>query len=158
MVYTLENIYEDFDMRSDLEISKKLFRDICSTFNIESINYILEGGKFKLGSNLSTISIIRLSRNNSKPMINWGESNKYKQELLDEGKKLYNHKTGEGHKWYIYYTDEDYCRYYWNKGKCKITNKSVYRFTPTRGYKGNREKLTSLLKTDELAYLKFKKY
>ena len=158
MNYTLEDIYEDFDMRSDLEVSKKTFRDICSTFNIEIINYILDGGKFNLGNNLSTISIIRLNRNNSKPVVNWGESNKYKKELLKEGKELYNSKTGEGHKWYIYYTDEEYCRYYWNKGKCKITNKSVYKFTPTRGYKGNKEKLTNLLQTDELAYLKFKKY
>jgi len=158
MIYNLPDIYNDFDMRSNIEISKKMHRDICSTFNIMIIEYILDGGKFNMGSNLSTISIIRLDRNNSKPMIDWGESNKYKKELLSSGKKLYNNKTGEGTKWYIYYTDEDYCKYYWNKGKCKVSNKSVYKFTATRGQKGNKEKLTSLLQTDELAYLKFKKY
>ena len=40
----------------------------------------------------------------------------------------------------------------------KVKNKSVYKFVPTRGLKGNKEKLTALLKEDELAYLKFKKH
>ena len=157
-MYTLEDIYIDFDMRSDVEIDKKLYRSICSEFNIMIIDYILEGGKLKMGNNLSTISIIRLDRNNSKPSIDWGESNKYKNLLLSQGKTLYNHETGKGEKWYIYYTDSEYCRYYWNKGKCKVSNKSVYKFIPTRGLKGNKEKLISLLQDDELAYLKFKKY
>ena len=157
-IYTLEDIYIDFDMRSDIEISKKLYREICSDFNIMVIDYILDGKRFNMGNNLSTISIIRLDRNNSKPAIDWGESNKYKKLLLKQGKKLYNSKTGEGERWYIYYTDSEYCRYYWNKGKCKVTNKSVYKFIPTRGVKGNKEKLISLLQNDDLAYLKFKKY
>jgi hypothetical protein len=38
-----------------------------------------------------------------------------------------------------------------------VPNKSVYKFIPTRGLKGNKEKLVELLQTDELAYLKFKK-
>jgi len=37
-------------------------------------------------------------------------------------------------------------------------NKSAYRFTPSRGLKGNKEKLTKLLKTNELAYLRFQTY
>ena len=77
--------------------------------------------------------------------------------LLKEGKDLYNSKTGKGENWYIYHTDPFYCKYYWRKGKCKIPNKSVYRFDATRGIKGNKEKLIYLLKNDELAYLKFKK-
>jgi hypothetical protein len=63
-----------------------------------------------------------------------------------------------GCKWHIYHTDEFYCKYYWRKGKCKVPNKSVYRFDATRGIKGNKEKLINLLKEDDLAYLKFKKH
>ena len=81
-----------------------------------------------------------------------------KKELLEEGQLLYSPKTGKGVKWHIYHTDEFYCKYYWRKGKCKIPNKSVYRFDATRGLKGNKEKLINLLKTDDLAYLKFKKH
>ena len=70
---------------------------------------------------------------------------------------LYNKETDTGVKWHIYYTDKDYLRYFWGKGKCKVPNKSVYKFIPTRGLKGNKEKLSLLLKEDDLAYLKFKK-
>ena len=157
MNYLLDDIYTEYKSEVNSPIDKELFRSICSEFNIEVIDYILEGHKVNMGNNLSSISIARVERNNSKPTIDWGESNQYKKELLDEGVKLYNNKTKEGTKWHIYYTDKDFYRYYWNKGKCKIPNKSVYKFIPTRGIKGNKEKLTNLLKQDDLAYLKFKK-
>ena len=157
MNYTLEDIYKDFDMRSDLEISKNIFRDICSDYNQSIIKSVLDGGIIDLGSNLATLSIARIKRNPSKPAIDWGESNKYREEVLAAGHELYDTNTGKGKKWYIYYTDAEYCRFYWNKGKCRVPNKSVYKFVPTRGLKGNKEKLVELLKTDDLAYLKFKK-
>ena len=111
-----------------------------------------------MGNNLSTISIVRRERDPRSPRVDWGESNKYKQELLDNGEEIYDHITELGKKWFIYHTDEFYCKYYWNKGKCKIPNKSVYRFDATRGLKGNKDKLIALLKEDDLAYLKFKKH
>ena len=157
MNYTLEDIYIDFDMRSNLELSKNLFRDICSSYNQEVVNALLDGQTIDLGNNLSSLSIARIKRNPAKPTIDWGESNKYKEELLAEGTELYNQDTNKGKKWHIYYTDADYCRFYWNKGKCKVPNKSVYKFVPTRGIKGNKEKLVELLKVDDLAYLKFKR-
>ena len=154
MNYTINDIYKSY---SDYNIDKEKFINICSEFNIMIIESILEGYKFNMGNNLSSISIVRLTRDPHKPTIDWGESNKYKKELLKEGKELYNLETDKGIKWYIYYTDTEYCRYYWNKGKCRITNKSVYKFIPTRGIKGNKEKLINLLKEDDLSYLRFKK-
>ena len=157
-MYNIKDIYEYFDSTSTIEVDKITFKSICSDFNMMIINYILDGGKFNMGNNLSYLSILRIDRNNAKPAIDWGESNKYKKELIEEGKELYNSNTGEGEKWHIYYTDSEYCRYYWNKSGCKVQNKSVYKFIPTRGLKGNKEKLTTVLKEDDLAYLKFKKY
>jgi len=157
MIYTLKNIYEDYSDTSDNTMDSNLFRSICSEFNMEIIDHILDGHSFNMGNQLSSISIKRVVRDNSKPTIDWGESNKYKQELVKEGKQLYDKQTDSGTKWYIYYTDDGYLRYFWNKGKCKISNKSVYKFIPTRGLKGNKEKLSSLLKNDDLSYLKFKK-
>ena len=133
MAYTLQDIYKEYTNTVSL-IDKKIFRDICEEFNMA-----------------------RKERDPRNPKVDWGESNKYKQELLEQGKKLYNAETGEGVKWHIYYTDGYYCKFYWRKGKCRIPNKSVYRFDATRGIKGNKEKLINLLKTDDLAYLKFKK-
>ena len=119
---------------------------------------LLEGKEFNMGNHLSTLSIVRRDRDPRSPRIDWGESNKYKQELLEEGQELYNSEINKGVKWHVYHTDEFYCKYYWRKGKCKVPNKSVYRFDATRGIKGNKEKLISLLKEDELSYLKFRKH
>ena len=157
MTHNLKEIYEDY-CKVNGDIEKTLFTDICHQFNIMIMDHILEGKEFNMGNNLSTISITRRDRDPRSPRIDWGESNKYKKELLEEDQKLYNSETGEGVKWHIYHTDEFYCKYYWRKGKCKVPNKSVYRFDATRGIKGNKEKLISLLKEDELAYLKFRKH
>jgi len=158
MLYTLKDIYQDYIKESKNYVDKSIYNNIVQEFNIMIIDYILEGKEFNMGNNLSTLSIIRRDRDPRSPRLDWGESNKYKKELLDEGKSLYNIKTGEGVKWHIYHTDEYYCKYYWRKGKCKIPNKSVYRFDATRGLKGNKERLIYLLREDDLAYLKFKKH
>ena len=155
MEYTISNIYENYD---DKDIEKSLFKDICSEFNMKIIDYILDGKEFNMKNNLSSLSVVRKDRDPRSPKVDWGESIKYKKELEKEGKKLYNSATHIGEKWHIYFTDDFYCKYYWKKGKCRIPNKSVYRFTPTRGLKGNKEKLITMLKKDDLAYLKFKKH
>ena len=155
-MYTVTNIYKDYH-KENTRVDKELFINICSDFNILVFEELLEGSIFNMGNNLSTLSIVRKERDPRSPRIDWGESNKYKQELLEEDQELYNSITGQGTKWHIYHTDEFYCKYYWRKGKCKVPNKSVYRFDATRGVKGNKEKLIYVLKTDDLAYLKFKK-
>ena len=158
MDYNINDIYEYYIKNYKDNIEKSLFRKICEEFNIEIIELILSGKSFDMGNNLSSLSIARIERDPRSPRIDWGESNKYKKELLEEDQDLYDNITGKGVKWHIYHTDSFYCKYYWNKGKCKVKNKSVYRFDATRGVKGNKEKLINLLKEDDLAYLKFKKH
>lgn len=158
MAYTLSHIYDAYSEEIESPVDKTMFKNICSDFNIMIVDHILEGKEFNMGHNLSKLSIVRMERDPRAPRVDWAESNKYKQELKDSGEKLYDKETGEGVKWQIYFTDEYYYKYYWRKGKCKVPNKSVYRFDATRGLKGNKEKLTKLLKGDDLAYLKFKKY
>ena len=143
MSYTLQDIYKEYVHAVEF-VDKKLFRDVCEEFNIEIIKDILNGNTFDMGNNLSTLSIVRKERDPRNPRVDWGESNKYKKELLEEGKELYNAETEQGIKWHIYYTDGYYCKFYWRKGKCRIPNKSVYRFDATRGIKGNKEKLINL--------------
>lgn len=158
MGYTLTHIYNDYKKYVENAVDSTTFKNICGDFNIEIMEYILEGKEFNMGYNLSTLSIVRMKRDPRSPRVDWSESNKYKQELKDMNEKLYDKDTEEGVKWQIYFTDEYYYKYYWRKGKCLIPNKSVYRFDPTRGLKGNKEKLTRILQKDDLAYLKFKKY
>lgn len=155
-MYNLKDIYRHYSETVSSPVDKTLHRDICEEFNIKIINHILEGGVFNMKSNLAYLSIRCIERNPRKPTVDWWESNKYKSELLAEGKQLYDSNTGEGEQWLIYYTDPWYCKFHWEKHKCKIPNKTAYRFTPTRGIKGNKEKLSKLLKTDDLAYLRFK--
>ena len=155
---TIKDIHKDYVKHVEDPIETRLFKQICEEFNMLIVDSILDGGEFSMGSNLSTLSIRRIERNPSKPTIDWWESNKYKQELLAEGRELFNADTGKGEKWFIYYTDPWYCKYHWQKSRCKISNKSAYRFTPTRGIKGNKEKLTKLLRDDDLAYLRFRKH
>ena len=157
-MYGITDIYNSYTETYSDEMPKDLFRSICSEFNISIIDYLLEGNKFDMGSNMSSLSVVRVDRDPRSPKVDWGESLKYRKELEADGSELYDSLTGKGEKWHIYYTDNFYCKYYWKKGKCRIPNKSVYKFTPTRGLKGNKEKLTNMLKLDDLAYLKFKKY
>ena len=157
-MHTIKDIHKDYVKHVENPIETRLFKHLCEEFNMQVIDMILDGKEFSMGNNLSTLSIRRIERNPSKPTIDWWESNKYKQELLAEGKQLYSAESGEGEKWFIYYTDPWYCKYHWLKSRCKVPNKTAYRFTPTRGAKGNNEKLTHLLKRDDLAYLRFKKY
>lgn len=157
MAKTLTDIYEYY-CESGCKVEKSIFKDICCEFNMEIIDVILSGKSFSMGNNLSSLSVVRMQRDPRNPAIDWGESNKYKDELLASGEEVYDKETGSGVKWHIYHTDDFYCKYYWNKGRCKVKNKSAYRFDPTRGIKGNKEKLTRLLKTDDLAYLRFKKH
>ena len=157
-MHTIKDIHKDYIKHVEDPIETRVFKEICEEFNMHVVNVILDGGEFGMGSNLSTLSIRRIERNPSKPTIDWWESNKYKQELVAQGKELYNAETEEGEKWFIYYTDPWYCKYHWQKSRCRIPNKTAYRFTPTRGAKGNKEKLTKLLKEDELAYLRFRKH
>jgi hypothetical protein len=155
---TIKDIQKHYKKHVEDPIETRLFKQLCEEFNMLVVDMLLEGKEFTMGSNLSTLSIRRIERNPSKPTIDWWESNRYKQELIAEGKKLFDADTGEGEKWFIYYTDPWYCKYHWQKSRCKLANKTAYRFTPTRGLKGNKEKLTKLLKDDDLAYLRFKKH
>lgn len=156
MQHTISHIYNDYTEAGNF-MEKSLFVAICSEFNMMIIDYILEGKEFNMGNRLSTLSVVRKARDPRNPAIDWGETNRYKAELIEEGVELYNSDTGEGVKWHIYHTDGEYCKYYWRKGRCTVKNKSVYRFDATRGVKGNKGKLITLLQEDDLAYLKFKK-
>lgn len=155
---TQTDVYDFYKEELQGELDWTKFREICDEFNQMVMDeIILKGGEFNMGSHLSSLSILRIERNYKNKQVDWKASNEYKQELLDEGKELYDPETGEGHKWLIYYTDKWYCRFYWKKSKCKVPNQSVYKFKPTGGKKGNKTKLKQVLKSDDLAYTRFAK-
>lgn len=131
---------------------------VVSRFNQEIMDeIILEGREFDMGSNLSRLSVVRIDRNHAAPRVDWASTKQLKQELLDSGKILQSDENPDGEQYLVYYTDEWYCRFFWEKRTCKIRNKSAYRFDATRGLKGNKTKLVQHLRSDDLAYLQYSK-
>ena len=152
---TLSDIYPHY-VANGGTLEKSLYKNICQDFNIQIMNHIIyEAGVFDMGNNLSTISIKRIKRNYKNPQVDWNASNQYKQELLDQGEKLYDHETGEGTKWLIYHDEDWYCRFYWKKQYAKFKNKTVYRFVATRGEVGNKKKLKDHLAENNLNIIKY---
>lgn len=155
--HTLKAVYKHFKEHNKA-VPFCTFSEICSEFNTGVMEELLQGKEFNMMHNMGQLSILQVARDPKKQTVNWGETLRYKKELLAQGVELYDSSTGKGTKWQIYYTDKYYYEYHWSKYRCKRKNKSAYRFEATRGIKGNKEKLVSLLQSDDLAYLRFKKY
>ena len=94
-MHTIKDIHKDYLKHVEDPIETRLFKQICEEFNMQVIDMVLDGKEFSMGNNLSTLSVRRIERNPSKPTIDWWESNNYKQELLAQGKELYNAETGK---------------------------------------------------------------
>jgi hypothetical protein len=156
MNYTLQDMYKFYRANGGKAL-KSEYKNICQDYNIHCMNHLIyKGGKIELGGYMSELKIITIKRkyNNKLKLhkVDWKASNEYKQELLDSGKQLYDHETGKGIKWLIYIDTPYFTRFYWNKGKAKFKNKNFYRFIPSRGAKGNKEKLKEFLAKHELNY------
>lgn len=155
--YTILDIYADY-CKNVKEVDRSLFIDLCEEFNIQSMREIIENGReFNMGSYLSTIQVVTVNRNYSNPQVDWQSSLALKESLEKEGKELYSKENPDGEKWLVFFTNSFYCKFHWHKKKCVVKNKSVYRFTATRGIKGNKTKLKQLLNADNLQHLKYRK-
>lgn len=158
MTFTLKHIFPYYKSEGGT-LDKQMFKNIVCDYNIHIMNHLVyDAGHIDM-ANLSRLKVGRIKRaftgKLNKSVVDWKASNEYKQELLDAGIELYDHKTGKGKRWLIYNDSEWYCRFYWNKQRAKATHKTVYRFVPTRGEKGNKEKLKEHLYENEINYLKY---
>lgn len=120
------------------DITYTLFKEIISQFNKLAVEYILEGKAVNFGSNLGSIRIKKIERKFSKARtVNWGETNKLRKQGINQ---------------MVYFVDNYYYKWHWHRSLCKIKNKTVYIFQPTKGAGGNRQKLSRLLKSDDLIH------
>lgn len=134
-------MFHDFKRNNPgTDITYTLYKHILSKFFKKASDYILEGEKLRLGHKLGNIYIKKVRRNPDKPMIDWGETNKLKAQGIN---KL------------VYYTDEFWYRWAWEKNRAALRNKSVYKFSATKGINGNVKKLVRKLKEDPFAEVKF---
>lgn len=155
--YTILDIYKDY-LESVESVDKELFINLCEEFNISCMNEIIyKGREFNMGSYMSTIQVVHIDRNYKNPQVDWKSSNSLKEKLISENKVLYSKDSPEGEKWLVYFTNKFYCKFHWRKKKSIVKNKSVYRFIPTRGLKGNKTKLKNFLNSDKLSHLIYRK-
>lgn len=132
----------------------KTFIKIIEAYNKKVLRALVEeGASVKLGNNLGYLYILRQKKKDLFSMrnIDWGESNKFRQELIDRGDTPKDEKNPDGKNWFQFYEDTDYLRVAWTKkyGTCKVPNNSVYAFYPTRSVSGIKKHLCLTNKKDE---------
>jgi hypothetical protein len=136
------DMYKDFIKRNPAsDINYKIFRYILSEYNKGILELLLEGGTFNIGNKLGRLCVKKFTRNFSRRTVDWGETNKLKKQGINQ---------------LVYYTDDYYYGYNWEKRYCTVKNKSVYKFYPAGGVKGPKKQLIRLLKSNSLNHLNFK--
>lgn len=125
----------------DTDVTYTLYKHILSEFFKKVSIEILDGATFGMGHKLGTVRIRKIERNPDFPSIDWGETRKL---------------NASGEKGFVYFTDDHWFRWSWEKSKAPLKNKSVYRFSPTAGKNGNKKMLVRKLKTDPFAELNYR--
>ena len=125
----------------DSDVSYTLFKYTISEFFKKAIKQVLNGKEFYLGHKLGSIRIRKVARNFDKPTINWFETNKLKAKGINK---------------HVFFTDEFWYRFSWNKRSAALKNKSVYKFSATEGANGNKKQLVRKLREDDFAHINFK--
>lgn len=137
-----KQMYAQYKKSVDNPVSYRMFTVVLDKYNKEIIVELLAGKTLNMGHYLGTLSIIQKERDFRKPAIDWKATNAHKEE------------TGE---WkYIYYTDNSYFMFLWDKRRAKVKNKTVYKFVAANGPIGAKTLLKNYLKADPFAGENFK--
>lgn len=140
--YSAQDAYRWYKKNNpNSQVTYSMYKHVISEFNKKVSQRIMDGEIFNMGHRLGTIRIKRIPRSFNKPTIDWGETNKLKKQGIMK---------------IVYFTDDFYFRWNWDKYRCRVKNKSVYTFAPTKGPGGNSKALARKLKNDEFAYLNYK--
>lgn len=156
MTHSTTELYRHYKDKGG-NLSRSLFRQIICSYNEMVMDEIIYNGyDLNLSNNLANLSVSVVKRNYSSKAIDWNSTREYKKELISEGISLYSKDNPEGQKYFVYFINDFYVQFHWEKKNCKIPNKMAYSFDATRGLKGNKTKLKDLLNSDPLAYLKYR--
>lgn len=151
------DIYKDYRNNSNNPVSKSTHAEVLRKFNTKAMEEIIYEGKvLELGWYLSDLSIIRVKADPTNPRVNWGESYKRKQEIIEDGGTPKSEENPDGEPWLVYFDDEWFAMFYWRKSGCTVPYKSAYKFRATRGDKGNKTKLKERLRNDKTAPFDFR--
>jgi hypothetical protein len=134
-----KHMYREFKKANpDTDITYAYYRAVLESFSDALAEELLNGAVFNMGQRLGTLRVKKIKRNPNSRTIDWNETMKMWEE---QGEK-------DG---FIYWTDETYYRWAWDKRKALVKNKSAYRFDPTGGKKGLKKRLTERLRKDPFA-------
>jgi hypothetical protein len=107
------------------------FKFIYKMYNFHMSNATLLGyRKFYLGGVLGRIVIDTFNNQGRKRGIDWGESNKIKEQLLAQGKELYTKEKGYGEKWLITYNHKEFDAF-WKWKSMSTALVRTHSFKPT---------------------------
>lgn len=149
-LFILKDIYNllvDEGIIDKKEINfQKEFRPVVKEFYKLISHEIAEKAyKFNLGG-LGEFKAVKDKRRGKS--INWGDSNKRKQEIIDSGQVPFNKETApDGIKWFILH-EGDYFKWQWYKSNSYVKNINVSTFKVTRT---NRIMLGRAVKNDPYA-------
>jgi hypothetical protein len=125
-----------YDRLSKALIPYELYIKVIAYANLEIAKYILEGGIYKFG-HVGKLYIKEKPRTfmyNGKPVqlpVDWGMSNKYKQELIKQGKVPYDSvKAPNGVKWHCYHDSDFGYWFWWEAGP--IPHRAFFKFYPSK--------------------------
>ena len=146
------------------DINYTQYKQILEFMNKKVIEQVTEEKTLNLGHSLGRLFIKTFERKFEEDKegkvtsaINWGESNKYKQQLIDDGLVPLKGNNG-GVEWHIYYTHLEIKRFSWMKVKktllfnevvtrtYALPDLGIYYFKPT---KGNRQLLHRAIEEEE---------
>ena len=127
-------------------MDEKKFKKVVYTFNKKAVDNLVEGKVINMKQYLGFLSINKIPRNHpdfimkGSAIVNWAESYKYKNELIDKGITPRSKEQPEGKNWLVHYTDDYFLKFTWTKksGACRVKNHGFYAFSPA---KGTRKKL-----------------
>ena len=155
-----KDIYRRLRSKKKINPPREDFLKCTAEFNKRIAQKILEGYKFRIPSVGGQLEIkVRERKKKSKRFtdINWDESLKYKQELIDKGEVPYNKETApDGVKWFVYH-EGPYCLWNWFRATGDRYKKNImnYSFKVTRGPNGNARKMWEMFKKNPIAEITY---
>lgn len=133
------------------KLSKRDYRKAIKLYSQKVLDLVIrEQAILNLGSNLGKLSLSRIRRtfnSKNKRSINWPESLKQRQAIIDRGDKPYSKDCLDGKKWFVYFNNDYFIRFIWNNKNSKLKNRHVYNLVICDGLK---KALRKYLKEDKL--------
>lgn len=147
--YTLHKLL--YDRYNKCLMPYEIYLELLKRSNFEISKHIVKGGYYTFG-NVGKIYVREKPRTflfKGRPVklpIDWGLSNKYKEELIKQGKVPYDKNNAPfGVKWHIYHTSDYGYWFWWEAGP--IANRGFFRFYPTNFCNNRDRKSDTFLKT-----------